>query len=228
MAKARASIGEFEARFAAELAASQAEGRSFVAARIVEYLMAGGLARSTAHKKVADALKAHEDPGGVDDMVGDIMPPLYVPPPPPKLPAKELDPKSVTEARGVVAEVTPRIRAATRLVTAGTSSPLAVMDMLTRMFSRVELATMHALRTDPETGEEKVYNAKLLLQSLEVNRRCIETASDLASKLRQIESVDRFLMAVIVEIEHMDPDAAARLRERLDVLMHTLLPPGQR
>jgi len=103
-------------------------------------------------------------------------------------------------ARVTVADVTPL-------------PPLKVVDEL-----REAMADVKRVRAYAKTPEGGVRNARLILQSCEVLRRCLETAMRLVEGMHSIDRLERFHGLIIDEISKLAPETAEALTIKLGQL----------
>ena len=103
---------------------------------------------------------------------------------------------------------------AARLLPAGPSNALPVTQLLERCVKSAERCQDLA-----QDREGNVRNARLYLASSEHMRRTIETAARIQASIRDAAAVDRFLAAVIEEIEKESPVCAQRVMNRFEELL---------
>ncbi len=96
---------------------------------------------------------------------------------------------------------------------AATGGVLNFMRILGRCISTAEQVLRQSMQPD---GTVRL--TKTALSACEHLRRCMQTAAGVAESMRSIERVDAFHEAVVAEIEAVAPEAAARLRMRLQHL----------
>ena len=95
----------------------------------------------------------------------------------------------------------------------GGQGTIQVTAMLRAVVDNVNMLMAHAKGPDG-----KVRNARLLLQSTDALRRCLETSVRVFQAMRDVEQVDRLHAAIIEEAMKESPEAAERMLRRMDAI----------
>lgn len=114
------------------------------------------------------------------------------------------------EPADVAAEVGAKLPTVLAVEDVAGTPALRVMEEL-----RAAIADVRAVRTYAKTPEGGVRNAKLILQSAEVLRRCLDTATRIVEAMHEVSQVDRLHSIILEEIAKLSPECAEAICARI-------------
>lgn len=159
---------------------------------LVRELAGRGVGRATAYRWVAEAIEADAERRGQADALAAAVAARAA--------------RTEHPAADAAQEIVTRLPKVVRLEDVAGAGTIQVIERLNVCLSIADKLMAHA-----QTEDGRVKNARLLLQSSEHLRRCLETAARIADVMRQVNEVDRFHALVIEKISRLDPVLAEEL-----------------
>jgi aminopeptidase N len=187
----------FLARLADDLARGGVE--SIDRPALARDLAAQGVGRTAAYRWIAEAVAADAERRARAEAISDAA----------AARAERTSEPAADAAREIVAKL-PKV---VRIDDVASAGQIPVIERLNQCLQIADMLVKHA-----QTDDGRVKNAKLLLQSSEHLRRCLETATRIAEVMRQVGEVDRFHAAIIEKISARDPVLAEELLRDLTEL----------